>query len=192
MRKVLNQFRGLLSIEDRICVFLLFSVAILVTYPLLFQGRVPIGGDGLSGLPPWEDGEVASAVETTSDIDLEFARYYGAFRFLSDTVRNGDSLLWNPGQFAGVPFLAQWWTRCLSPFSLPFYVFDLQMAFAVSTLLKLVVAGWLAYYVVRMLGLSGGFALFVGLGQQLSGFLLLLLHHPVSPHPVRMHLAVFL
>ncbi len=180
MHQVVKKSKKFLFSEGSLCLLVLLAAAVIVAHPLLFQGRVPIGGAGLSGLPPWEGGQGAANPEASGASDLESARYYAAFRFLSDTVRNGDSLLWNPGQQAGVPFLAQWWTRCLSPFSLPFYLFGMQMAYAVSTFLKLLTAGWLAYYVVRVLGLSRAFALLVGLSQQLGGFLLLLLHHPVS------------
>ena len=180
MHQAVKKTKAFLFSEDGVCLLLLLAAALLVAHPLLFQGRVPIGGAGLSGLPPWEGEQSAANPEGPGASDLEFARYYAAFRFLSDTVRSGDSLLWDPGRQAGVPFLAQWWTRCLSPFSLPFYLFGMQTAFAVSTFLKLLTAGWLAYYVVRVLGLSRAFALLVGLSQQLGGFLLLLLHHPVS------------
>ena len=180
MRQSLKKSKEFLLSEGGLCLLLLLATALLVTHPLLFQGRVPIGGEGLSGLPPWQGERGPAHPEDPDASDLEFARYYAAFKFLSDTLRRGDSLLWDPGQQAGVPFLAQWWTRCLSPFSLPFYLFGMQTAFAVSTFLKLLTAGWLAYYVVRVLGLSCAFALLVGLSQQLSGYLLLLLHHPAS------------
>ncbi len=180
MQNVVTKLKKMLVSEDGLCLFLLFLAAFLVAQPLLFQGRIPIGGDGLSGMPPWEDGQTATDMEAPTISDLEFARYYASFRFLSDTVHSGDSLLWDPGRQAGVPFLAQWWTRCLSPFSLPFYLFGMQGAYAVSTFLKLLTAGWLAYYVVVVLGQARGFALLVGISQQLGGFLLLSLHHPVS------------
>ncbi len=180
MQNTVIKLRQALISENALCLFLLFLAAILITHPLLFQGKVPIGGNGLTGLPPWEYGQTATDVEAPTASDLEFARYYASFRFLSDTVRGGGSLLWDPGQQAGVPFLAQWWTRCLSPFSLPFYVFGMQGAYAISTLLKLLTAGWLAYYVARLLGLTRSFALLVGLSHQMGGLLLLSLHHPVS------------
>ena len=180
IQKSVLKLKEVFLYENGLCLFLLFLAALLVTQPLLFQGRIPLGGDGLSGLPPWQNDQPATDMEAPTASDLEFARYYASFRFLSDTVRSGDSLLWHPGRQAGVPFLAQSWTRCLSPFSLPFYLFGMQGAYAVSIFLKLLTAGWLAYYVTRVLGLTRAFALLVGLSQQLGGFLLLSLHHPVS------------
>lgn len=73
---------------------------------------------------------------------------------------------WDPYANSGQPFLAQWSTRCLSPFTLPFYFFPFAMACLISFLLKTFIAGLTAFYVGRKFGLAPLLALTGGVLMQ--------------------------
>lgn len=117
-------------------------------------------------------------VETLDDIAADaaavgmdeesFPPYLRDYRFLWESVQRSESPLWRPDEALGFPFFAEWSTRCLSPFTLPFYVFSWGVALRLSLLLKFAVAGLGAYYAARRLGFLPAFALGVALLFQLA------------------------
>jgi len=95
-------------------------------------------------------------------------RIYSEFAFLNRAARNHESLLWNSDEAAGAPFLAVWRTRVFSPFSLPFHFLPLHQAMVWSLLLKMMAAGFCAWYVSRRLGFPPALALFAATAFQFS------------------------
>lgn len=167
--------------EDGICLLLLVCLALLALYPVVFDGKVPLAVDGLLSQAPWEEARPPD-LEAPSDpaAAAEAAEYYPAYAFIHDTAQRGDSLLWNPLENGGEPFFAAWRSRCLSPFTIPFYVFPLPFALRLSALLKVVAAAWFAFYAARRLGLRGPSALLVGTAYELSAAVLLWMGDPLS------------
>ncbi len=165
--------------EDVICSALLLALVFVALSPVLFQDKLPFNADALLATSPWQE---AVSLRDTSSVPLDDALlvYYPAYRFLHDTVERGDSLFWNPLEFGGVPFFAAWYSRCLSPFSIPFYLFSFATALKVSMFLKLLVAAGTSYYATRRLGLTPPFALMSAVAYTLSAHFSLLLVYPVS------------
>lgn len=153
-------------LEHLTCLGCLIAVAAVFLYPTLI-GKVPVNLQGLASLPPW-----AEAAEEAPDSNLapneEVLQYIPWRVFMNHTARTGDSLLWNPLESCGVPFLALWRTRCFSVFSVPFYLFPLLAGFVISAWLKVLVAGLCAYYAARKLGLGAAAACFVAAVFQCS------------------------
>ncbi|MBN2311791.1 MAG: YfhO family protein [Candidatus Hydrogenedentes bacterium] len=169
------------ALERGLCLAALILAAAGALYPIVFQGRVPVSTDAILSLTPWEQARPAdvAAVEDPQP-SATARRLYPWFVFLHDTVQRGDSLLWNPCEACGLPFLALWRSRCLSPFSIPFYLLPPPTALQLAALLKVLAAGLCGFYVARRLGFALPIALFVGLCLELSGPILLWIDWPLA------------
>lgn len=154
--------------ENAGCVALLLILPVLAYSPCLFQDKVPFAPGGLLSLPPWEG---ASATNVPSDplSTWQLGTSWPAYQFINENRQDLGALFWNPRVGLGQPFLADVRNRCFSPFTLPFYLFGLRLAWALSLWLKLVVAGWTTFYSARRYGFTAGFALIVALVYQWSG-----------------------
>lgn len=147
------------------------------------MGRVPTDADSLFFLPasPWAEARPAELhAPAGADSNVLAERYLPWRIFARDALAKGESLLWNPYEDCGMPFMALWQTRCFSPFSVPFYVFPLKEALPISAALKLLVAGLCAFLMGRLFGLPLPMALFTGLAFQFSGLLLSHIGIPLS------------
>lgn len=153
-----------------------FCVLVLLLVPLAMHGRALLaGGVPLDLKPalfqaPWQEARPAGLENVENSFTASHGTtYYPWYRFMNDAVQNHKSLLWNPLEGFGAPFLAVWRTRVLSPFSLPVLLLPLNLGITLSLLLKLAVAGCAAFYASRRFGLSSLMALTVGVAYQLSG-----------------------
>lgn len=90
----------------------------------------------------------------------------------------GQLPLLNPYNGSGVPHLANAQSAVLSPFSLPHYFLPKEIAYLLSAMLKLLVAGGFMLFYLRQLGLSPWAALLGALGYAYCGHNLLLLSYP--------------
>ncbi|MEW5989104.1 MAG: oligosaccharide flippase family protein, partial [Chloroflexota bacterium] len=147
--------------------------------PLLLYGPVTVGGrtmlpaDNLFQWQPWAGAAADLGVEVphnslVSDLILE---NYAWKRFIQDSLQAREIPLWNPYLFAGAPFLANGQHSAYYPFSLLFLVLPLAKAYGWYTVSQLWLAGALAYFFGRVLGLRRGGAAVVGLVYQGSGFM---------------------
>ncbi len=147
-------------------------VSIIVLWPCLF-GKIPVNSAGIFRFPPWEDACPSDTTpENIPSPGLSTTRYVPWHIFMHYAATHNMSLLWNPYERCGMPFFALWETRCLSPFSLPFYLVDTAKAEIISALSKLITAGLCAYFLAFGLGFSTPMALVVALAFELSGAIL--------------------
>ncbi len=161
------------------CLALLAAVPVLTLLPVLSGRALPLDLQDILFAPPWQEARPAGMKDAGSFLtELDAERYYPAYAYLGKAAREGRSLLWNDEEGLGMPFLAMWRTRVLSPFSLPFYFFPLGMALGVSVLAKLILAGWCAYYAARRFAFPPPLALLVAVSYQLGAPLTLL---PAAP-----------
>lgn len=166
--------------EELFCIALIFLVAMAALYPSMFGDSIPLDTTRALAYPPWADADAPVSAPPSLENDSGDVAVYTAFAFLHSTANRGESLLWNPYEYGGYPFFAAWRSRCLSPFSIPFYYFGLLTAFKLSAFLKILAAGWCAYYAARRLGMQRPFALAVGTAYQLSAGVLLDIAHPIA------------
>lgn len=168
--------------EHTLCLLVLAALAGLACLPLTFWGHVPLAGSSILFEAPWEAARPPNLAPSADPrAERQALMYYPWYALLNDAAKYGDSLLWNPLEGCGMPFLALWRSRCFSPFSLPFYLMDdPAAAYCVSVLLKLIVAGWCAFMAARKLGFVAPLALFVGVTFEFSGHVYLWLGHPMS------------
>lgn len=162
--------------EDRICLSVLALMAVVSLAPVLFFDRIPVDTTPLANFPPWES--AFDQRDPAGDLGPALRYDIPNYQFIANEDLKDRGLLWNPLEYGGMPFFAAWRTRCLSPFTAPFYLFSFDNGVKMSLLLKLVVAGFVAFIAARRLGLTAPFSLMVALAFQLSAHLTL---YPLSP-----------
>lgn len=162
--------------EDLICLGILALMAVTTLIPVLVFNRAPVDTRPLANYPPWE----SAFNERAPEADLSPALAYDLpnYRFITNENLKDRGLLWNPLEYGGMPFFAAWRTRCLSPFTAPFYQFDFETALKLSLLLKLTVAGCVAFVAARRLGLTAPFSLMTALAFQLGAHFSI---YPLAP-----------
>ncbi|HYN87945.1 MAG TPA: oligosaccharide flippase family protein, partial [Ardenticatenaceae bacterium] len=139
----------------------------------LLPGRTLIPFDNLYSFLPWsafaeQVGAGTPHNELISDLLLE---NYAWKLFIRAQITEGQLPLWNPHQFAGLPFLAAGQHSALYPLSLLFLVLPVPQAYGWFTVLSLTWAGLSAYFLLRVLGRTPAASLLGGLVFQGSGFL---------------------
>jgi hypothetical protein len=75
-------------------------------------------------------------------------------KFILESLHAGEIPLWNPYQFAGVPFLAAGQSSALYPFSIIYYLLPLPRAYGVFTVVQFFLAGLFTYIFLRALGVE--------------------------------------
>ena len=93
-------------------------------------------------------------------------------RFMRAQIAQGEIPLWNPHQFAGIPFFAAGQHSALYPLSLIYYLLPLSAAYGWFILLNLWLAGLFMAGFLRALGVNRAGAGLAGITYQLSGFLI--------------------
>jgi len=167
--------------ETAVCVLVLAGATLAVFSPVVLDDQVPVSMDSIFTLPPWEEAEPDAVIAHPPQEDrVATERFYPWQTFLSTAASERESILWNPYEHSGMPFLAMWRTRALSPFSAPFYVLPPAAGLQVSVLLKVFAAGCCALYAARRLGLAPPFALLAALTFQLSASMLLWATWPLT------------
>ena len=167
-------------LENALCVLLLAGLAVAVLYPVWRDNAVPEDLHAIFSLPPWEEAAPEGVEAAPDEKDWLSHRHYPWRHFLAASSQSGESLLWNPLENGGLPFLALWRSRVLSPFSAPYYFLPTDNAILASLLLKLLAAGWCAFYVARRLGFAPPIALLAASIFQCSAPLLLYSGWPIS------------
>jgi hypothetical protein len=169
------------QIEQLICLVLLIAIPALWLFPVLTGTEMPLSAESALFHPPWQEARPAGLEPDQAPLlETQALRFYPWYRFIHESAEAGEWPIWYPLEGFGMPFLAAWRTRALSPFSLPVYFLPLEQALALSVLLKLAVAGWCAFYVARRFGLHPATALFTAVTFQLSGPVYLCSAFPVS------------
>ncbi len=98
--------------------------------------------------------------------------------FIRQSIAAREIPLWNPHQFAGVPFLAAGQQSALYPFSIIYYILPLTAAYGWFTVVQLWLAGGLMYAFMRGLGVGRAGGALAGVVYQLNGFFIA---HAVFP-----------
>ncbi len=151
----------------------LFALPLLLFYQVTLGGRTLLPADNLFAFEPWQSfagqfGVTTPHNQLLSDLVLE---NYAWKRFIVESIERRELPLWNPHQFAGMPFLADGQHSALYPFSLLFYVLPLWRAYGWFTVSQLFLAGILAYGFLRVLRLPRAAATLGAIVYELSLFM---------------------
>lgn len=139
---------------------ILFGITCLFFWEFVLLGKIPIDVSPLYRMRPWSESPGAS--QLTHEFDL--ARYYHNVdpiievlpikRWLAQHLRSGDVPLWTSALFSGAPFAANHHAAPWDPSSLLFLTFPPEIAFAITLLLHLFIAGACMYFYSRILECS--------------------------------------
>ncbi|MCA9893738.1 MAG: hypothetical protein KC615_12200, partial [Anaerolineae bacterium] len=160
----------------------LIAILILFALPLGFFNQQTLGGKTLLPTeniyqyePYASERAQAGAPEyphnhLISDLVLE---NYQWKNFIITQLGQGEIPLWNPHQFAGIPFLAAGQHSALYPLSAIYYMMDLPSAYGWFTVVNLWLAGVFMYaFIVLGLGLRREAAMMAGVIYQFNGFVI--------------------
>jgi O-antigen/teichoic acid export membrane protein len=162
-------------LPELICLFVLLVLPLMMFWQQTVGGRTLIPAENLYQYEPYATyGEVVKAPAVphnhlVSDLILE---NYIWKQFARQQLAQGEVPLWNPHQFAGIPFLAAGQHSALYPVSVLYYTLDLPAAYGWYTVVNLWLAGVMMLGFVRALGLSYAGAMLAAIVYQLCGFVL--------------------
>ncbi|MBI5365019.1 MAG: hypothetical protein HZA53_17710 [Planctomycetes bacterium] len=123
------------------------------------------------------DGAGETVNGTQGDVAVQFLPW---LRFQRDELRAGRVPLWNPYDGNGAPHLANGQSAVFSPFSVPFYVLDPPLALIASAFLRLWLAGFAGYWLLRELRASRAASACGALVLAACGHQMILLQYPHS------------
>jgi hypothetical protein len=153
----------------------------------LFGGKVLSPISVLYSYPPGNAAAPGDLKDYLNTLLSDPARQFYPWEvFAHDSVRAGIFPAWNPYALGGTPFFANANVALLSPFTLPFLILPVKLALGVSAALKLWVAAFGMYLLVRELRLSFWPGVVAGVSFSLCAFNVVWLSHPQT------HVAVLL
>jgi len=164
--------------EHRTAAALLALLVLVYLWPVLVGGDVLSPGSLLWSFPPWSASMPAARAhfynQLLSDVPTS---YYPWDALARSMLRSGTFPAWNPHAFAGTPFFANLSVAWLGPFSLPLWILPLNYALGLSAALKLWVAAFGTYLLVRELRLGFWPGLLAGTSFALCAFDVVWLTH---------------
>src|SRR5260370_24815640 len=127
----------------------------LLLLPLILCAPVTLGNrclwpaDNLFAVEPWRSASVqlgagADPVPHNKLLDDLVLENYPWKKFILESIHAGQLPLWNPYQFAGLPFLAAGQSSALYPFAIIYYVVPLARAYGLFVVSQFFLAGLLA------------------------------------------------
>ncbi len=159
-------------LPDLFIIILLFVLPLIMFWAQTIGGQTLLPTENLYQFEPFATyREVVNASEPhnrlVSDLVLENFQWK---TFIRQSIDAREIPLWNPHQFAGIPFLAAGQQSALYPFSILYYIMPLTAAYGWFTVMQLWLAGAFMYLFLCGLG-SGRFgAALGGIVYQLSAF----------------------
>jgi len=149
-------------------VFALLVLAYL--WPVLLGGNVLVASAALYAEAPWSSMTDAMLRYINGDLADVPGSYHPWAILARQLLHEGTFPAWNPFAFAGTPLFANSQVAWLSPFSLPLWTLPLNYAFGVAAGLKLWMAGFGTYLLVRELRLGFWPGLLAGIAFALCAF----------------------
>lgn len=163
-------------LPDGLLIGVLFLLPLVMFWQQTLGGRTLLPTENLYQYEPYATyREVVRAPSVphnhlVSDLVLQ---NYPWKQFLRRQLVIGEIPLWNPHQFAGIPFLAAGQHSGLYPLSAFYYALDLPAAYGWFTVVNLWLAGAFMLGFARALGVSRVASLIAGIVYQLGGFMML-------------------
>src|SRR5512142_2484884 len=147
--------RSLIAHPHRAAAGLMALLVLAYLWPVLVGGRTLTSTALLAIGAPWQAGAPASLFRYVNyelgDVPLSYYPWEVLARHL---LHAGTFPAWNPYALAGTPLFSNLELAWLSPFSLPLWILPLNYGLGVAAALKLWVAGFGTYLLVRELRLG--------------------------------------
>jgi len=107
---------------------------------------------------------------TLGDQDAVFW-FFPAYKFAAEQIRAGALPLWNPYQYGGIPFFAEWQSGTLDPLNWLYWISTTSRTLTMSLELSFAVALLAMFSYARSLGFTRRAGIFAAVIFALSGFL---------------------
>ncbi|NLC59129.1 MAG: YfhO family protein, partial [Armatimonadetes bacterium] len=170
----------------------------LLVWPVLLRGEVLLPLDYVGVFHPWQ-AEAAGAPTPERALPWNalladsVLQYLPWRQFARESLRGGFLPLWNPHQFCGTPFIANYQSAVFYPPNLLFWILPAARAFGFAALGHLFLAGAFAYLYLRGRGLGRFAACVGGSAFELCGFVVAWLELPTAVNvmvwlPLALHL----
>ena len=156
--------------KDVLAVAFLFALITIFFSADIFTDRTIITFR-LSGAFPWRaDATPEQLAEPSVTSDCTFS-YFPRRVFATRMMRDGQVPLWNPHQFCGTPFLANYQSGVFYPANLALYYVDPHQQMDLYLYIHFLIAAAFTYALARRLGISPGGGLVSALAYTFSGFM---------------------
>jgi hypothetical protein len=178
--RALRVVRALRAHEHRTAAGLLALFVFAYLWPVLVGGKALVPTNLLGLYAPWQTATPAS-IARAGNIELgdPVLLYYPWDVLARRLLHAGTFPAWNPYALAGTPLFANFQVAWLSPFSLPLWLLPLNYGLGLAAALKLWLAGFGSYLLVRELRLSFWPAMLAAASFTLCAFNVVWLSHGV-------------
>jgi O-antigen/teichoic acid export membrane protein len=168
MRRCLTRHK-----HDLLIALGLLLLPLLFFWPVAVGNRTLLPADSLFSVEPWQSaaGQFGVTVPHNTLLSDLILENYPWKKFILESLEARQLPLWNPYQFAGLPFLAAGQHSALYPFSIIFYLIPLPHAYGLFTVSQFFLAGLFAYLFLRTLGIGRLGATFGAIVYQFSLFM---------------------
>lgn len=176
----LRVVRALRAHEHRTAAALLALLVLAYLWPVLLGGNALAPTSLLYEWGPWASGAPAG-IDSSINPQLADAvfLYYPWDVLARHLLHAGTFPAWNPYALAGTPFFGNFQVAWASPFSLPLWLLPLSYGLGLVAAIKLWLAGFGTYMLVRELGLGFWPAMLAAVGFALCAFNVVWLAHGV-------------
>jgi len=155
----------------------LLLLSVVFFWKILFLGEVSITYNLYHELP-WSSLATPEQIERPSMNPDCVQSYFPRRSFATRAIRSGEIPLWNPYDFSGAPFLANFQSAVFYPVNVALYLVDPLRAMGYYLVFHFVLAGWGMFLFLRARGLPV-FPSFAGaVTTVLCGFLVTRVGHP--------------
>ncbi|HEY3078300.1 MAG TPA: oligosaccharide flippase family protein [Chloroflexota bacterium] len=160
--------------DDVLALAALLLLVLVFFWDVLVGPRVLLPADVLYRIPPWSGlPEAARYAVPHNGLIADAVLQNVAWKsFARDAFAGGELPLWNPYEYAGLPFLAGGQSGSLYPLGALFYLLPVERAYGPFLALHVFMAGAFAYAFARVLGCRPAAALVGGVGFAFSAFLI--------------------
>jgi len=148
----------------------LFTVLAGAVYFPVFTGHVPFPKDIVLQFPAWAEVPRTAETRTYAEIGDLVTFCYPFRQLLADSIRDGALPLWNPYFLSGESFIANSQSSLFYPLNIFYYVLPLPAAWAVSLILRRILAALFMTLFVRSIGGSGAGAVLAGIVYSCCAF----------------------
>ncbi len=143
------------------CVLLVGGLALLVYWPVLI-GKVPLPAHLVLQFPPWESVLQPGYTPSHAEMGDLVTELYPWKAYTHRAIAAGTLPLWNPFLLLGAPFVGDPQTALFYPPNLVYAFLPTPVAWALSFIVRTILAGVLAALLARRLGASQIAALMAG------------------------------
>ena len=158
---------------------LLLAILLVFFRDALFSGRVLSGADLTFATPLFAGAAPPGFAHPANELLFDPVYQFTPWRrVVCDALRDGRLPLWNPGSAAGTPIVATMQAAAFYPPNLALCFSPFAESAVWGAMLRLWVAGFATYLLMRRYGAGALGGLVAGLAFMLSGFLVVWLEHP--------------